>query len=695
MTIATTITSVQFPRNGTTTQWPVNNKIFSAADVVVNDLDTSVPPIITPLVLGVDFAILNVDVDTGFTVSTAVPGVAGHTLDVRTNIAELQSTSIKNQGSFLPELHEEFFDKATRMLQDLLRKTYTFGMHGPDIEATPWPAFPIAALRRNTQPIFDANGLPALGTLTSSSLSLASITAFTGAQIAAEVTAGVNPVNLAYAPGHPFRYGAIDDGATNCNVALQNWIKVGQQGVPLQFPAIICGGGYLITVALSVTAPLNIQGGGWQRSALLCVGCDGFQIAAGVAQVIMQNFRMNLTVRYQTPGGVVTPNAFAGIRVLGSTGNQNTEHLYRDLFIDGFGTYIVGGGLQFSLIDNCQGYFGLQGIILTGLAADVTIRGGIYQCGNLTPSAGMLALQPSGVQIGGGGAGDASQGCEVLGATITGFFADVWLLGAAFCSVLDSQLDFANGYNVLSQSGVLASCCHNIGNNYMAITANGIHSVRLLNNVVTSFTGGSRVHGNVVIQYAAGASRGIRVDGTQEQSNIIIGNTVNVGSVADLDISTDVGTASHVVVGNNFQGLGANITVPCTYVGNKGAYVTAPTTFVLTPLYSAVQASLTYSASMTPDFKTNNSLLIVVTNATAFTIQNAINPPAAGGLKARIWILNASGGAIGAVTWGAAFKVPAGITYPANGFRRCYEFELAQAGGSYYLTNSPTVDIPN
>lgn len=503
-------------------------------------------------------------------------------------------------------------------------------------------------------------------------------------------------INSTYPVGHPWRYGAIDDGATNNNTALSHWIAVGQQGVPLSFPAVACGGGYLITAPLSITVGVNIQGGGWQRSALLCSGCDGFQIAAGVAQVIMQNFRLNLTVRYQQPNGTVTPNSFAGIRILGSTGNQNVEHLYRDLFIDGFGTYIVGGGLQFSLIDNCQGLFGLNGIVCTGLAADVVVQGGIYQCGNLNPSGAMLALQPAGIQFGGGGAGDASQGCAVRGATITGFFADVWLLGSAFCHVLDNYLDFCNGYGVLCQSGVSASCCHNIGNNYIALTANGIEGVRLLNNAVTTFNEGSRVHGNVIIMYAAGSSRGISIDGTQEQNDIITGNTINAGSVADLQILTDAGINSHVVTGNNFQGQGPLINVPCTYTGNKSLlYATNPNTFVLTPLWSAVQATLVYAAAMTPNFLVNNSLLIVVTNGVAFTINNAINAPIAGGLKARIWILNASGGAIGTVTWGAAFKVPAGITYPANGFRRCYEFEYSAANGNYYLVISPTVDIPN
>lgn len=518
-------------------------------------------------------------------------------------------------------------------------------------------------------------------------------------QAAAEVAAAVVPTNFNYPLGHPWRYGAIDNGATNCNTALQNWIKVGQQGVPLSFPAVLCGGGYLITAPLSITVGVNIQGGGWERSALVCIGCDGFQIAAGVAQVIMQNFRINLNVRYQQPNGTVTPNAFAAIRTLGSVGSQCAEHLYRDLFIDGFGTYIVGGGLQFTLIDNCQGYFGLNGIILTGTAADVTVRGGIYQCGNLNPSGAMLALQPSGVQVGGGGATDDSQGCTLTGVTLTGFFADVWLLGCNFCFVENCQLDFANGYNVLVQSGGLASCCHNITDNYCALTANATMGIRLLNNVVTGFTGGNRISGNSILMYAAGASRGIRIDGTQEQNNIITGNTVNAGSVADLEIDTDVsGTPSHVITGNNWQGLGANINVPCTYTGNKGPYVTNANTFVLTPLYSAMQSTLAYSAAMTPNFQTVNSQLIIVTTGAAFTINapiNAVPPGGVIGAKVRIWISNASGGAIGAVTWNAIFKVPAGITYPANGFRRCYEFEVAQAGANYYLVSSPAVDIPN
>lgn len=205
MTISTTATSVQYLRNGTTTQWGWPNKIFSAADLTVIDLDTSVPPIATLLILGTDYTVSNVDVDTGCLIVTTLPGVAGHTLDVRSNTSQVQSTSIKNQGSFLPELHEEFFDRITRETQDLTRKAYTYGIHGPDIESTPWSALPTAALRANTQLIFNAQGMPGVGILATSAVTQGTITGLlSGAAYTATVDAAAPIVltqNYNYAGG--------------------------------------------------------------------------------------------------------------------------------------------------------------------------------------------------------------------------------------------------------------------------------------------------------------------------------------------------------------------------------------------------------------------------------------------------------------------------------------------------------------
>lgn len=232
MTISTTVTSVQYLRNGTTTQWGWPNKIFAAADLTVNDLDTSVPPIATLLILGTDYTVSNVDVDTGCLIVTTLPGIAGHTLDVRSNIVQNQLTSIKNQGSYLPELHEEFFDRITRELQDLRRLTYLFGIHGPDNEVVPWGALPPSATRANTTLVFDGTGKPGVGITPTVTFTQAIWDAYLASTVnlyprtAAEIAASVLPTSYLYAPFDLRRYGGDPTGVSNTATPLASLLSV-------------------------------------------------------------------------------------------------------------------------------------------------------------------------------------------------------------------------------------------------------------------------------------------------------------------------------------------------------------------------------------------------------------------------------------------------------------------------------------
>lgn len=167
MTIAATVTAQQYSCNGSTTQFSFPNKVFAATDLVVTliDLLGNLYSFVgfANVGLGLNYTVQNVDVDTGCLVAFNLGPANGWTLDIRTVTPNIQSTSIKNQGAFLPELHEEAFDKITREAQDLRRLTYTFGIHGPDLETTPWPALPAAASRKLGVLYFDSNGLPNVG----------------------------------------------------------------------------------------------------------------------------------------------------------------------------------------------------------------------------------------------------------------------------------------------------------------------------------------------------------------------------------------------------------------------------------------------------------------------------------------------------------------------------------------------------
>ena len=84
---------------------------------------------------------------------------------------------------------------------------------------------------------------------------------------------------------------------------------------------------------------------------------------------------------------------------------------------------------------------------------------------------------------------------------------------------------------------------------------------------------------------------------------------------------------------------------------------------------------MTYSASITPDANKGMFKSITVTNATAFTINAPINPPSSVMTQEMvIEIFNNSGGAMGAITWNAAFHMYGAFTNPANGNHRMVRF---------------------
>lgn len=102
------------------------------------------------------------------------------------------------------------------------------------------------------------------------------------------------------------------------------------------------------------------------------------------------------------------------------------------------------------------------------------------------------------------------------------------------------------------------------------------------------------------------------------------------------------------------------------------------------------QATLTYSASMTIDAADGNLHIITATNGTAFTINAPTN--AVIGTSITVTIRNASGGALGAATWNAIFKMSA-WTQPANANSRSITFRYDHT--NWIEISRTTADVPN
>lgn len=101
----------------------------------------------------------------------------------------------------------------------------------------------------------------------------------------------------------------------------------------------------------------------------------------------------------------------------------------------------------------------------------------------------------------------------------------------------------------------------------------------------------------------------------------------------------------------------------------------------------------TYGTTVTIDRSMGNLFQIYATNGTAFTISNPIQGPIGAGDRIAIRLVNASGGALGAISWGTAYAVGATAFTASNGYNRTIEFEYDGTG--YFEIIRGTIDIPN
>src|SRR3989304_3517323 len=116
MTISSEIFRNDYLGNNTTATFTYNFKIFSGSDLKVTKRDISNNEV--PLTLATDYAVTGVGEMAGGTIVLAAGNLpTGYRLTIRRNRAILQSTDIRNQGPFYPEVHEDAFDHHTMIDQ--------------------------------------------------------------------------------------------------------------------------------------------------------------------------------------------------------------------------------------------------------------------------------------------------------------------------------------------------------------------------------------------------------------------------------------------------------------------------------------------------------------------------------------------------------------------------------------------------
>lgn len=115
MTVNTISSVAEFDTNGVTTNYPFYFKFLANEDLVVTYVDPDGVSLV--MTYGTDYTVNGVGKDDGGSIvtTTALPGPGQ--LVVSREMEAFQQTSLRNQGKFLAETHEDVFDKLTMLVQ--------------------------------------------------------------------------------------------------------------------------------------------------------------------------------------------------------------------------------------------------------------------------------------------------------------------------------------------------------------------------------------------------------------------------------------------------------------------------------------------------------------------------------------------------------------------------------------------------
>lgn len=128
MTVNTISSIAEFDTNGVTTNFPFYFKFLANEDLVVTYVDPL--GVSSTLTLGTHYTVNGAGNDQGGSIVTTSALAGPGQLVVSREMEAFQQTSLRNQGKFLAEVHEDVFDKLTMLIQQGLA-TFTRALKRP------------------------------------------------------------------------------------------------------------------------------------------------------------------------------------------------------------------------------------------------------------------------------------------------------------------------------------------------------------------------------------------------------------------------------------------------------------------------------------------------------------------------------------------------------------------------------------
>lgn len=202
-----------------------------------------------------------------------------------------------------------------------------------------------------------------------------------------------------------------------------------------------------------------------------------------------------------------------------------------------------------------------------------------------------------------------------------------------------------------------------------------------------------RLGGGAIIVPAAGQSC-ISITSLKDivYDGVYFGNTTAVKVASNANCNTCIALRIwNAGGGNTFSGLATrHFELDASIDGMGSAILRGNFQAILSKQLSLSRMAPTYGTTVNIDASAGNLFDISATDGVPFTIAAPTNPT--DGQRITITIQNTSGGALGAVTWNAVFKMAA-WTSPATANSRSIDFKYN--GTNWVEVCRTTVDVPN
>lgn len=437
MTFSTTTNRKDYVGNGVTTAFSVPFRFFNDADLVVIQADTNGNE--TTLILGTHYTVSGAGSYSPGTVNmvTAVPNL--YTLTIKRIVALTQESSIRGQGAYFPEIHEDALDKLTAIAQQQEEEISRViqvpeSAAGGQVLDAPVEGTVLGWVGGRLRNLASATAQLAVNLLDSSNVALGD------ALVAVKKTGCVATTLHAFNENRELNVltdlGVDNTGTTDCTSLVQGAMNTGNT---LYFPA----GTYKLTTLVCTVAGQKIYGAG-PGSVLLANDTTKPLFDVRADKVSIHDIRINGTATAVAAShyGVFTDAAFPAVGI----------SIERVVFSGANSGVGLGHGVKFDTGCNYGRVIGcsverLWGAIGSGYGVLVGKCTGIQVCGNnftATSGRGRHAVYFSA----------GCQGCVASGNTVTGFDYEGMTLNAyGYSATQNANTDCVFSENVVTACG--------------------------------------------------------------------------------------------------------------------------------------------------------------------------------------------------------------------------------------------------